>query len=242
MREAYGGRRVAIMNVEPEDAHNHPSWAVFSRYLTDWYGLILVSSSSQEPIDLILGDELPSQSEMHRCFTDTSTAFLMLSSNYIGRDSIRVQWASGSKVVGIINCPCGPHKLARFIHKTLANDVKRSTTARTTLPEFSAKPDTNERPISSNESPESDTNSSSTTPSEHSLSTPNTETTDPPDEPQGARILVVEDNKINLNLMLTFLKKRGYAAVDSAENGRLAVAAVEQAQPGYDIIFMGKIT
>ena len=151
-------------------------------------------------------------------------------------------WASGSKVVDIINCPFGPHKLARFIHKSLSKDVKRSTTETTTLPEFPAKPDTNERPTSSNGSPESDPNSSSTTPSERSLSTPNTETTDPPDEPRGARILVVEDNKINLHLMLTFLKKRGFAAVDSAENGRLAVAAVKQARPGYDFIFMGEVT
>lgn len=242
LREAHGGRRVAIMNVDPEDAPNDSSWAVLSRYLTDWYGLILVSSSSQEPVDLILGDELPSQSEIHRCFTDNSTPFLMLSKNYIGRDSIHVQWASGSKVVDIINCPYGPHKLARFIHKSLAKDLKRSTAETTTLPEFPAKPDMSELPTSSNESPESNPNSSSTTPSELSLSTPNTETTDPPDEPRGVRILVVEDNKINLHLMLTFLNKRGFAAVDSAENGSLAVAAVKQAQPGYDFIFMGEVT
>ncbi|KAJ5198147.1 uncharacterized protein N7498_007264 [Penicillium cinerascens] len=238
LREVHGGRRVAIMNVEPEDVPNYPSWAVLSRYLTDWYGLILVSSSSLEPIDLILGDELPSQSEMHRCFTDNSTSFLMLSSNYIRRDSIRVQWDSGSKAVDIINCPYGPHKLARFIHKSLGKDVRGSITETTPLPEWPARPDTNERPTSSNESPESDTNSRSTTPSEYSLSTPNTEITDSPDEPRRAHILVVEDNKINLNLMLTFLKKRGFAAVDSAENGRLAVAAVKQAQSGYDFIFM----
>jgi len=53
-----------------------------------------------------------------------------------------------------------------------------------------------------------------------------------------ALILVVEDNKINLNLMLAFLKKRGLAALDSAENGKLAVSAVKEKQQGYDIIFM----
>ncbi|GAA84283.1 sensor histidine kinase/response regulator [Aspergillus luchuensis IFO 4308] len=53
-----------------------------------------------------------------------------------------------------------------------------------------------------------------------------------------ARVLVVDDNSINLNLMLTFMKKRHLAALDSAENGKLAVDAVERAQHGYDIIFM----
>ncbi|GKZ17266.1 hypothetical protein AbraIFM66951_010589 [Aspergillus brasiliensis] len=53
-----------------------------------------------------------------------------------------------------------------------------------------------------------------------------------------ARVLVVDDNSINLNLMLTFMKKRNLAALDSAENGKLAVDAVERAQQGYDIIFM----
>ncbi|KAJ5357754.1 hypothetical protein N7541_004912 [Penicillium brevicompactum] len=53
-----------------------------------------------------------------------------------------------------------------------------------------------------------------------------------------ARVLVVDDNRINLNLMMTFLKKRQLVALDGAENGKLAVEAVERLQHGYDIIFM----
>jgi hypothetical protein len=55
-----------------------------------------------------------------------------------------------------------------------------------------------------------------------------------------ARILVVDDNPINLNLMLTFMKKRDLEVLDSAENGKLAVDAVERMQQGYDLIFMGR--
>jgi CheY-like chemotaxis protein len=241
LREAHSGRHVAIMNLEPEDAFNHPSWGVLARYLTDWYGLILVSPTAQEPIDLILGDELPSQSEMHRCFTDKNTAFLMLSSNYLGRDSIQVQWASGSKIVDIINRPCGPQKLGRFIHKCLGKDAGHPT-MKTTIPDRPAKPDTNEYPTPNNESQDPETHSSSATPSERSLSTLDTERTDLSVEPRSARVLVVEDNKINLNLMLAFLKERNLAAVDSAENGSVAVSAVKQEQQGYDIIFMGEST
>ena len=53
-------------------------------------------------------------------------------------------------------------------------------------------------------------------------------------------ILVVDDNKINLRLLKTFMAKRKYADVDAAENGKLAVQAFQQRQEGYNIIFMGK--
>lgn len=60
-----------------------------------------------------------------------------------------------------------------------------------------------------------------------------------PSKPQRlARVLVVDDNRINLNLMMTFLKKRQLTELDPAENGKLAVEAVERMQSGYDIIFM----
>lgn len=53
-----------------------------------------------------------------------------------------------------------------------------------------------------------------------------------------ARVLVVDDNRINLNLMMTFMKKRNLTDLVSAENGKLAVEAAERMQMGFDIIFM----
>jgi len=55
---------------------------------------------------------------------------------------------------------------------------------------------------------------------------------------RASRVLVVDDNRINLNLMITFMKKRKLTDLMAAENGKLAVEAVEQAQHGFDIIFM----
>ena len=54
------------------------------------------------------------------------------------------------------------------------------------------------------------------------------------------KLLLVDDNKINLRLLETYMRKRKYELVDSAENGQLAVQAFESYEPGYDIIFMGK--
>ena len=52
------------------------------------------------------------------------------------------------------------------------------------------------------------------------------------------KLLLVDDNKINLRLLETFMRKRKYTEVDSAENGHLAVEAAEMRKDGYDIIFM----
>jgi len=62
-----------------------------------------------------------------------------------------------------------------------------------------------------------------------------------PDKPVlSPRVLLVDDNKINLSLLKAFMKRRKYEFVDCAEDGSLAVNAVKAAAEPYDIIFMGK--
>jgi signal transduction histidine kinase len=68
----------------------------------------------------------------------------------------------------------------------------------------------------------------------------------PPPPADGRRqcpinVLVVDDNQINLRLLLTYLNRRNIGVLDSAENGKMAVEAVEKRPEGYDIIFMGKL-
>ena len=57
-------------------------------------------------------------------------------------------------------------------------------------------------------------------------------------EKRSPRLLLVDDNKINLRLLETFVKRRRYNVVNSAENGQLAVEAVASQEQGFDIIFM----
>ena len=59
-------------------------------------------------------------------------------------------------------------------------------------------------------------------------------------EKRPPRLLLVDDNKINLRLLQTYMRKRQYEFVDSAENGQLAVDAAKAHENGYDIIFMGE--
>lgn len=59
-------------------------------------------------------------------------------------------------------------------------------------------------------------------------------------EKRPPRLLLVDDNSINLRLLETYMRKRKHKFVDSAENGQLAVQAAERQLEGYDIIFMGE--
>lgn len=59
-----------------------------------------------------------------------------------------------------------------------------------------------------------------------------------PEARRGMRILAVDDNEINLQLLQRFLAKRKDDAIDSARDGFEAVAAFRDAQEPYDIIFM----
>lgn len=52
------------------------------------------------------------------------------------------------------------------------------------------------------------------------------------------KLLLVDDNKINLRLLRTYMVRRKYPIVDEAENGLEAVDAFHNRDDGYDIIFM----
>ncbi|KAJ4372782.1 hypothetical protein N0V86_008148 [Didymella sp. IMI 355093] len=52
------------------------------------------------------------------------------------------------------------------------------------------------------------------------------------------RILVVDDNALNLRLLGAFFKKTGYRNTQQAKQGREAVEAVQNSGEGFDIIFM----
>lgn len=52
------------------------------------------------------------------------------------------------------------------------------------------------------------------------------------------RLLLVDDNIINLTLLRTYMRKRQYDIVDEAENGLEAVNRFCERPDGYDIIFM----
>jgi hypothetical protein len=59
--------------------------------------------------------------------------------------------------------------------------------------------------------------------------------------PNSPRVLLVDDNEINLSLLKAFMQKRKYDRVDLAENGLIALNAIKAATEPYDVIFMGNL-
>lgn len=53
------------------------------------------------------------------------------------------------------------------------------------------------------------------------------------------RLLIVDDNDMNLKLLGTFLRKNGYRYCEEARDGAQAVEKFQQSAEGFEIIFMG---
>ncbi|KAF9889850.1 hypothetical protein FE257_006940 [Aspergillus nanangensis] len=266
LRKTHAGRRVAILGVDPADTASHGSWSGIARYLTEWYGLELVSWDAQSSVDLVVADE-DALSSAKNLSPAIVPALLALCDQSIDHNTARAGCASFADVVNIIRRPCGPHKLARSIRKCLDPQgaapippkhsiVLPSRPRHTTRSSGSDDADSNR---SSDDMAEL-TGDASGTPSSESVSSqasfdfgdsfpaiasspsalqPLEQSAVAESKPgRSARVLVVDDNSINLKLMLTFMKKRNLATLDSAQNGKLAVDAAEGMQQGYDLIFM----
>lgn len=250
LRQTHSGQTVAIVNNELADMSQSPSWSSISQYLTDWFGLKVVSLSPQTSVDLVLMDEPPSDAFINSDIIG-NTPVLLCSKESIGHDTNK-STPSESQKLDVINQPWGPHKLARFVQKCL-NDKRTREKIRVLEPtgqpiQLLPQPQTEEKSVENSAPGDGDKTDESpgiTSVQEHEQnstpeSQPSGERPNSPLQTRGPRVLVVEDNKINLNLMLAFLKKRDLERLDSAENGKLAVEAVQDEDQRYDIIFMGK--
>ncbi|KAL4941626.1 hypothetical protein BDV06DRAFT_194042 [Aspergillus oleicola] len=278
LRYGHANKRVAILGMTLADAADHPRWAAISRYLTDWYGLELVSWSPELPVHVALADEQILADLNSPIFTGAPPPLVIICSRSIDYRNARSQWSSLSDVVSIITRPCCPHKLARTIQKCFElrngrvvnqpqlDSSKLPIRAKNPTLSADANVPTNERlkfldDLSNtlSDTPDLTDTTSSTTPGSMG-STPSQAGSDiadpmltvtptsplqvspqtelPAKQDRSPRVLVVDDNSINLNLMLTFMKKRQTAVLDSAENGQLAVDAVERNRHGFDLIFM----
>jgi hypothetical protein len=96
-------------------------------------------------------------------------------------------------------------------------------------------------------------NNRETAPLEEELSTsPSLTNQDPPpkasevdsQEPDSKRdsrlrILLVDDNALNLRLLRAFFRRNGYHNIQQAKHGGEAVEAVQKCAEGFDIVFMG---
>ncbi|KAI2794577.1 hypothetical protein POX_a01176 [Penicillium oxalicum] len=221
---AYEGRTVAIVGVDPSKALGDPDWTDLAHYVSDWYGLRLISTSSSTPIDLLLADELPTEDAIRETFASRRTALLVVADQHVDSDHLRGQKLGEIKSINIINRPCGPHKLWRHVRKCFEDTLTAS-------PDMTALISTQNYDSFSIKSLVASLDLPMQSSAKGKLCAKS--------EPSQFLCRQVEDNKVNLNLMLAYLKKRQFENLDSAENGSKAVEAVKkQDDDNYDIIFM----
>lgn len=265
LREGYPGKRAAIWGADPTGVTNHSNWSEIVQYLKDWYDMVIVPWSCEAHVDIVLMDETDIPNFIATEPSATLPALLVLCHKSVDYSGLRSEWLPLASSVNIIRRPCGPHRLARSVMKCLTDNQSRSVTPASIRQPMSLPIRTSSLPsaipsagISVAEmmsAPELDvvetcSASNQVSPvqvpsiitalpeeiAETPLPGPPTEGAIP--STRLARVLVVDDNRINLNLMMTFLKKRQLVELDGVENGKLAVEAVERLQNGYDIIFM----
>ncbi|RAL17396.1 hybrid sensor histidine kinase/response regulator [Aspergillus homomorphus CBS 101889] len=219
----YAGQRASVVTEGDGDKTElSPRWSIISRYLVDWFGIELIPHSSHLPVDLMLVDAGTTVTFEADTILPPIVVFWDPS---IPQSNPLPGWLSTAPTVNFVRLPCGPWKLAAAIERCMNQQSETPAAIQSAVvPE---EPDEQQ--------------SAAITQSRPSLcscqrsSAQNTEMTR---TARGPRVLVVEDNPINRNLILTFLKKRHLALLDTAENGKQAVEAAEQVKEGYDLIFM----
>ncbi|RAH80144.1 hypothetical protein BO86DRAFT_365459 [Aspergillus japonicus CBS 114.51] len=223
----HAGRRASILlEGDAVDILSSPRWTIISRYLIGWFGIELVPHDSDSSVDFMLVDgttTVPIE-------TDTILPPIIVVWDPSASPSNPLPgWLSSAPTVNFVRLPCGPWKLAAAIERCLNQQSETSSLA----PQLNGL---NVGPADQHPAAITSQSSHSLCPQCQGASTRQNAAIER--AARGPRVLVVEDNPINRNLILTFLKKRNLVALASADNGKRAVEAVEQEKQGYDLIFM----
>jgi signal transduction histidine kinase len=313
IREHYGEKSVAILGYDPSSPTASESAVVLARYVTQWLGLRLEAWPTRNFVDLILAQDRDMTEQVKTESASHTAAMTVFCSNSVECETYRQAWSSVATSIDFLYRPCGPHKLARSILRSLKQScpapvpgptgsqpfslVDRSRTSirqvhrddahsqlgpereREPQPQLQSQSQPDRQPdripsllqlrhnsdphtattrshpsAISEESSAEDYNDEGVTGRRSALTISPPGPTDGKDKPIATlpadqsldtsasapiKVLVVDDNYINLRLLLTYLSRRNVGVLDSAENGKMALEAVEKRSDSYDIIFMG---
>ncbi|RAK74650.1 hybrid sensor histidine kinase/response regulator [Aspergillus fijiensis CBS 313.89] len=262
VKQELAGKTVCF--VQPDGA---ASASTIARYLTQWYGISLQPWSPAVAADLVIVDE----TELHRINgLNESSTLLILHRDRRATHSKPPELSQLRARVEWLSLPCGPYRLARTIQSCLqatpqhlgvegvspqiasengvqnGNEVSADQGPDRSLPlrpaaiipitkpaELPLKPNV-ESP--STALPKIDTQAHQNGSSSGQIPTPPGPSEDIP------RVLLVEDNPVNMSLLNRIVSRRQPLVVHEAINGKEAVDAVEGMPEGYQYIFMVDIS
>ncbi|KAK3614091.1 hypothetical protein LTR56_027490 [Elasticomyces elasticus] len=213
------GLTVAVHGVE------HATAQSLRAYVHDWFECAVVALGDEglQP-DIVLADgtdddklaELRTQLRAY----DQRLAVLTVSAGPPNRASS--MYVAEKHIWERISRPLGPHKLAEALTRCLER-LQHSDHS-----QMEGNSEAQQQEAGSITSSHLVTSHSATAVSRSRAATPVVQ-----DSPS---ILLVEDNKINLKLLETFLAKKGYTNVESAADGFQAVQAAVRHAKGFDVI------
>ncbi|KAL2851713.1 hypothetical protein BJX68DRAFT_254722 [Aspergillus pseudodeflectus] len=256
VRQALKLKTVAF--VEPEDTSTHSprSFLTITKYLKQWFDIPVRKWSPGLSADLVIADE----NQLHRLHGLTEETHLLI----LHREGHRsYQKSTGHHHIrariGWLSLPCGPYRLARMIQACLqaqpqplpgpvpgesgekmVNGAHSSQSHKMSLPLRPAGPSllpSTTEPIIPDLARDSEPENSTSV--KRDIAQQNSATAS--DSAKGAeprRVLLVEDNPINMLLLQRIIERQEPIVIHKAVNGKEAVAAARALVEGYHYVFM----
>jgi hypothetical protein len=249
--------------VEPEDTSTPSprSFLTITKYLKQWFDIPVRKWSPGLCADLVIADE----NQLHRLHGLTEETHLLI----LHREGHRsYQKSTGHHHIrariGWLSLPCGPYRLARMIQaclqahpqplpepvpgesgETMVNGAHSSQSHKMSLPLRPAGPSllpSTKEPIipvlARDSEPEKSTSVKRDIPQQDpATSNESGNLASSGTEPR--RVLLVEDNPINMLLLQRIIERQEPIVIHKAVNGKEAVAAARALAEGYHYVFMG---
>ena len=257
VREKLHGKSLKII---PSRDLNSASIHMIGRYLNEWLGLRPDAESATEPSNLIITDE----DYLDTLDLSYSQSLLLVLCRRKSRPWQQVNSIKKNQFANIVwlVAPCGTQQLMRALHShlqtyemadgcnphieslsgpTVDQRGSHNCTPSFCLPSKQAPDHTHPIPL---ESP-------SSTPLDLPFSTENdstmpkldaNKTTPSKPDGKGLRVLLVEDNAINLAILRRFVSRLEPELLHTAVNGAKAVELVQDTGEGYQYILMGEFS
>lgn len=252
-KEEFEGRTALFIPSEYSSSSKPSSYLMIEKYLTEWFGMKPTSTS---PADLLVVDErdldsladIESKSVLVLCRRRPGLSSAMTSANRHVPNTI---W---------LTLPCGPHQLARTLlvsSKDLKSNEdpapmhKSSDPQTRTVRLHQYGKLSGSTPGVPSAIPYGPGNSDPVAPNAPSITnglppvslgndSPGVLTSSATGTTSGLRILLVEDNAINLALLKKFVSRIQPQVLHTAVDGAKAVERVQEMRDGYQYIFMGE--
>lgn len=239
---------------------------MIKQYLTNWFSMTIGDYTVPKAADLVVVDErhLDQLPDAYR-----QSIIVILSHRGPSLQSTAPS-ATEQPINSIwLTLPCGPHQLARTLlgslqnlqsskthtshttanhdlsNKNLDSDSTELRTKRGLLQQHEERPKSTNPPSSvtssiPNKEATKPTIANLNLPVQIELDNQDNHASSPTEAKDGLRILLVEDNAINLALLKKSMSKIPTQVLHCAVNGANAVELVQKMPQGYDYIFMGE--